>query len=155
MTTSSPDASDTEPGNDETTSSTRVIVGTGVVAGLVATAATMLVAAGAIALDVPMQAAASADEAAEDIPLLAFASLTLPAVALGVVLALALARWARRPQRTFVVVTVALTVASLVLPLTAHEVTTATQVVLELTHVVAAAIVIPALASRLPRQRRR
>ncbi len=70
------------------------------------------------------------------------------ATLVGVVLAIVLARRATRPRRTFVVTTVVLTAVSLV-PDVVADATTATRFVLALTHVVAAAIVIPALASRL------
>ena len=67
----------------------------------------------------------------------------------GAWIALALSRWAKRPARTFLVVTVALTVASFASPLIAEDATTATRLVLELTHVVAAALIIPPIAYRL------
>jgi hypothetical protein len=65
------------------------------------------------------------------------------------VLAKALARWASRPQRTFTVTAVALTGLSFV-PDVAIAATSATKVVLTATHVVAAVLVVPALAGRLP-----
>jgi hypothetical protein len=132
--------------------SARTIVATGAVAGLVAAAATVLTGAAARAIDIPMQAAAAADEAALDIPLWAFAQLTAASAVVGTLLALASRRWARRPARAFVAVTTVLTVVSFVGPVTAHHATTATRVVLELTHVIAAAIIIPALATRLGRR---
>jgi hypothetical protein len=75
--------------------------------------------------------------------------LTLLCTAIGVVLAKALARWAATPRRTFTAATVALTVLSIVPDLIAPA-TAATKLVLMATHVVAAAIVIPAVAGRLP-----
>jgi amino acid transporter len=84
----------------------------------------------------------------EEIALLGFAMVTAVFSVVGIVLASALARWARRPQRTFVIATVALTALSL-LPDASADASTATRHVLALTHVVAAAIVIPAVASRL------
>jgi hypothetical protein len=99
-----------------------------------------------------MQAAASADEAAQDIPLWAYAQATVASAVVGTLLALALNRYARRPARMFVVVTTLLTVVSFVGPTMAERATTATRVVLELTHVVAAVIVIPPLAARLARR---
>jgi hypothetical protein len=68
---------------------------------------------------------------------------------IGTVLAVSLTKWARRPQRTFVVTTVVLTAVSLVPDVMANA-TTGSKLVLMLTHVVAAAIVVPALAKRLP-----
>ncbi|MFB4303921.1 DUF6069 family protein [Actinomadura sp. NTSP31] len=50
----------------------------------------------------------------EPIPLLGFTQLTLACAAIGIVLAAALRRRARLPRRTFVAVTAALTVLSVV-----------------------------------------
>ena len=66
----------------------------------------------------------------------------------GLVLAVVLYRVARRPRGTFIRITVALTVLSLV-PDVLADATPATQALLMLTHLVAAAIVIPAVARRL------
>jgi hypothetical protein len=74
--------------------------------------------------------------------------------AVGTVLAMTLARWAKRPARTFVVTTVVLTVLSFG-PVVTADADAATQVALVLSHVVAAAIVIPALALRLVTDRGR
>jgi hypothetical protein len=130
----------------------RALAATGAVATVAAAAATVVTAAAAKAVDVPMQVAAAADEAAQDIPLWAFAQLTVFSAVIGVLLAIALNRYTRRPAGTFVVVTTLLTVVSFVGPITAHHATTATRVVLGLTHVIAAAIIIPALAARLARR---
>lgn len=116
---------------------------TGAVAGFAAALATTVVAAVALAADVPLEIEG------EQILLLAFAQLTLLATAIGVGLAKALTRWATKPQRTFVLATVVLTALSFVPDLTL-PMTTATTVVLITAHIVAAAIVIPALAKRLP-----
>ena len=112
-------------------------------AGVVAAAATTAVAAGALAAGEPLEV----DR--EQIPLAGFAQLTLLCTVVGLVLAKALARWASRPQRTFAVTAVALTGLSFV-PDLAIAATSATKVVLMATHVVAAALVVPALAGRLP-----
>jgi Family of unknown function (DUF6069) len=130
----------------------RAVAGTGLVAGIAASAATVAVALAAKAIDIPMQVAASANDAAEDIPMSGFVSLTLASTAIATLLALAFARYAKRPAHTFVIVSAVLTVVSFVGPLTAHHATTATRAVLELSHVVAAAIVIPAVARRLPQR---
>jgi predicted membrane channel-forming protein YqfA (hemolysin III family) len=106
-------------------------------------------------MDIPMRLAPSAGGAAEDIPMAGFVSLTLASAAVGILLALALARYVTRPARTFVVVSGVLTVVSFAGPITAHQATTATRVVLGLTHVVAAAVILPAVASRLPQRRTR
>jgi hypothetical protein len=58
-------------------------------------------------------------------------------------------RWAGSPARTWVRVTVALTVLSFVPDLSVPDTAAATRIVLMSAHVVAAAIVIPAVARRL------
>jgi hypothetical protein len=114
----------------------------GTVAGVTASVATFTFAAAARALDVPLKIAG------ESIPLGGFAQLTFVAAIIGTILAVVLARRANRPRRTFVVTTLALTFVSFV-PDVLADATTATKFALALSHVVAAAIVIPALASRL------
>jgi uncharacterized protein DUF6069 len=115
---------------------------TGTVAGVTASVATFTFAAVARALDVPLKIAG------ESIPLAGFAQLTFVAAIIGTTLAVVLSRRASRPRRTFVVTTLAFTVVSFV-PDVLADATTATKFALALSHVVAAAIVIPALASRL------
>ena len=87
------------------------------------------------------------------IPAAGFANLTLMCVALGYVLAVTLRRFARTPHHTFVVTTIALTVASFI-PDVIVSASLGTRFSLMAMHVVAAAIVIPAIASRLSDQRR-
>jgi len=82
------------------------------------------------------------------IPAFGFAVLTAIFSVVGLVLALVLARLARRPRAAFVRTTLVLTALSLV-PDVLADATAATKVLLMLTHVVAAAIVIPAIARRL------
>lgn len=69
--------------------------------------------------------------------------------AVGVLLAKALQRWSARPARTFVAATVVMTALSVVPDFSTSGITTASRLVLALTHLVAAAIVIPAVARRL------
>ena len=116
----------------------------GAVAGGLDAVATTGVAAVALALDVPVEVGGEA------IPLLGFAQLTIVCSILGVLIAKATRRWASRPQTAFVRITVALTALSIVPDLTA-DATSATKITLALTHLVAAAIVIPRLANRLAR----
>jgi len=82
------------------------------------------------------------------IPVSGFAVLTVIFSVVGLVLALVLARTARRPRTAFVRTTIVLTALSLV-PDVLADASAATKVLLLLTHVVAAAIVIPAIARRL------
>ncbi|QFU94250.1 DUF6069 family protein [Amycolatopsis sp. YIM 10] len=83
------------------------------------------------------------------IPAFGFAVLTVICSVIGLVLALVLARSARHPRVAFVRGTIALTALSLV-PDVLADASVATKALLMLTHVVAAAIVIPAIARRLP-----
>jgi hypothetical protein len=121
----------------------------GAVAGAVAAVATTAVAVVAKAIDVPLEAAPKTADAAQAIPMYGFAMGTLLSTAIGIVIAVALARWTKRPGATFVAVTLVLTAVSFAGPATTGYATTATRFVLDLTHVVAAAIVIPAIARRL------
>jgi hypothetical protein len=82
------------------------------------------------------------------IPVSGFATLTVIFSVAGLVLAVVLARWARRPRTAFVRATLVLTVLSLV-PDVLVGASVATKVLLMVAHVVAAAIVIPAIARRL------
>jgi hypothetical protein len=139
--TVSPSTTTTQSVESEATSS---LWRAGAAAGVVAAVATTVVAALAVAADVPVEVGG------ESIPLLGFAQMTLVGALLGVLIAKGARRWASHPRTAFVRTTVGLTALSLVPDLTA-DATTATIVTLMLTHLVAAAIVIPALAKRLAR----
>jgi hypothetical protein len=115
---------------------------TGLKAGLVAAVATT-----AIAL-VAGAAGVSFEVEGEAIPLAGYAQMTLIGAVLGVLLAKALRRWAKHPQSTFVRTTVALTALSVVPDLTMGF-DAASAATLIVTHVTAAAIIIPRLAARL------
>lgn len=82
------------------------------------------------------------------IPVSGFATLTVIFSVVGLVLALVLAHWARRPRTVFVRTTLVLTALSLV-PDVLADASAATKALLMLTHLAAAAIVIPAIARRL------
>jgi len=114
----------------------------GLLAGLVAAAATTTIVVVARAADVPVAIQG------EQIPLAAFAQLTLIATVVGIVIARVLSTRARHPRQTFVTTALALTAVSLV-PDVVVDATTASKLVLFLTHLVAAAIVLPTLAKRL------
>lgn len=115
---------------------------TGVAATVIAAAATTAVAATGNAAGI------SLDVNGAPIPVTGFGTLTVIFSLVGVVLAAVLARFARSPRRAFVRTTVALTALSLV-PDAIVAATPATKALLMLTHLVAAAIVIPAVARRL------
>jgi hypothetical protein len=113
--------------------------------GIVAAVATTVIAAVALAADVPLAVDG------EQIPVAGFAQMTLLGAALGVLLAKGLRRWSAHAQRRFVQTTVAMTALSLV-PDLAMDFTTASKAVLVATHLTAAAIIIPALSRRLADQ---
>jgi len=115
---------------------------TGTAAGLVAAAATSSGAAVARAGDVSLRVSGKA------IPVIGFAQVTLVAAIIGTVLAVVLSHRAARPRSTFMTTTIVLTALSFVPDLLA-DARTSTRLTLALTHVVAAVIVIPVLASRL------
>ena len=121
----------------------------GALAGVAAAVATELVAAVARVGDVSMEAGSFGADSAEPIPVLGFAFATLLWTAVGIAMAAAMGRWAKRPAHTFTVTAVVLTVVSLVPPALAGATTTGTKVILALTHVVAALIVVPALRHEL------
>ncbi|MFI9170191.1 DUF6069 family protein [Streptomyces lincolnensis] len=115
-------------------------------AGAVVTEVFALVARGA---GVPMSAASPGATEAADIPVGGFAGGVLFWSLAGIVLAVVLGRWAKRPARTFTVATVVLTVLSLAGPVAAPHTAVSTQIVLAVSHLVAAAVIIPVLARRL------
>jgi len=141
-TTRSTESRTTETRTTESRTGVRPVWKTGLSAGLAASVATTTTAGVAHAAGVSLAVGGAA------IPLLGFAQVTFVAAMVGTLLAAVFARRASRPQRTFVVTTIALTLLSL-LPDAIADAHVSTRLTLALTHVVAAAIVIPALASRL------
>jgi Family of unknown function (DUF6069) len=123
-------------------STTGSLVGTGLAATAVAATATSAVAA------VGSAAGISLDVSGAPIPVSGFAVLTVLFSLVGVALAAVLARRARAPRQAFVRTTVVLTALSLV-PDVVADAAVSTQLLLMLTHLVAAAIVVPAVARRL------
>jgi amino acid transporter len=117
----------------------------GVAAAVVASVATTVLAAIASTAGVSF-----ADSTGASIPIAGFAQLTLVFSLVGVGIAAVMARRARRPRATFVRTAVALTALSFVPDLTFgfDAVSAATLITL---HTVAAAIMVPTLASRLAR----
>lgn len=115
-------------------------LGLGVIAAAVNTAAAAAVRAAG--LDVAI--------AGEPIPVNGFAVLTVIGAVLGIGIAAALRRWANQPARTFVRTCLALTALS-VIPDIVADASVATRTFLAVTHVVAAAIIVPAIARRLAR----
>jgi amino acid transporter len=119
----------------------------GVTAAVVASVATTVLAAGASAAGISF-----ADGTGASIPIAAFAQLTLVFSLVGVGIAAAMARKARRPRATFVRTAVALTVLSFVPDLTFGFDAGSAATLITL-HTVAAAIVVPTLAGRLAHTR--
>ena len=112
------------------------------IAGTLAAVATTIIGAIAKAADVPLRLG----ELEVQVP--AFAVFTLIGAAIGGLLASQLQKRASQPRRTFLLTTLALTALSFVPDLTANA-TTATKLAVVGAHIVAAAVIIPALAGRL------
>ena len=115
----------------------------GAVATVAAAVATVVVATAGRAMGVSLAVSGA------PIPGSGFATLTVIFSVLGLVIATALRRFARHPRAAWIRTTITLTVLSFV-PDVLVDADVATKVLLVLTHVAAAAIVIPAVARRLP-----
>ncbi len=118
----------------------------GLAAGAKAAVATTVVAGAALAAGVDFEIDGEA------IPLVGFPQMVLIATVVGLGIASLLRRRSSAPSRRFVQVAVALVALSFVPDLTAAT-DTGSKLVLMLTHLVAAAIVIPAVAQRLAERR--
>ncbi len=116
---------------------------TGVATAAVASVATTAVAA------LGHAAGVSLDIGGEPTPLPGFGMLTAVFSLFGLAIAVGLRRRARQPQRMFVRTTMVLLALSLVPDVIADS-ALETKALLVLTHLLAAAIVVPALARRLP-----
>jgi CHASE2 domain-containing sensor protein len=114
-----------------------------------AAAVTELFSLVARALDVPMRAADTGASTAKDIPVGGFAMAVLMWAVVGTVLAVVFARRAKAPAHTFVITTVVLIALSLLGPVLATHTELSTKVVLFVAHLIAAAMVIPPLTTRL------
>lgn len=131
----------------------RSLVAGGLAAGVGAAVTNAVVAAAAQGLDVSLKVSGSGAASPQPIPIAGFASMTLLGAVLGIILAAGAARWARQPASRFLTMAVALTALSLV-PSVLAAVDGATMLVLVVTHLGAAAIIVPTLAVRLPRRTR-
>jgi len=138
----------TTTASPSTTTAGRSIWKTAAIYGVVAAVATTTIGAIAKAADVPLVVG----ELEVQVP--AFAMFTLIAAAIGGLLASQLQKRAGQPRRTFLITTLVLTALSFIPDLTA-DATTATKLTLVGAHVVAAAVIIPALAGRLSATRAR
>jgi hypothetical protein len=147
MSTSTQVPTRTIPSASAPTAERRPVWKHGVAAAVVASVATTVLAAVASAAGVSF-----ADSTGASIPLAGFAQLTLIFSLVGVVMAAVMARKVRRPRTTFVRTAVALTALSFVPDLTFGFDASSAATLITL-HIVAAAIVVPALARRLARTR--
>lgn len=125
----------------------------GMAAALLSAVASVLVYAVARAAGVPMELTEVFADGFARMPAqnMAFAALLEGGVA-GTALAAACRRWARRPRAYFVAVATVGLALSFVLPIVS-DASTATKVVLSISHVVVAIIIVPALTLALPRER--
>jgi hypothetical protein len=122
----------------------------GLAAALVAAAASVIVYVAARAAGVPMELTEVFEDEFARMPVMnmAWAALLDGGLA-GTALAAACRRWTRRPRLYFVAVAMTGLIASLALPI-ASDASSATKVVLSISHVVVAIIIVPALALALP-----
>jgi hypothetical protein len=130
------------------TSTARPVWRLGLTAGVVAAAATVAIAAAARGIDVSLKVTGTGGHAPQSIPLGGFAALTLLGAVVGIVLTTGSARWAKRPFNRFVGLAVLGTAVSL-LPDAISAADAPTMLTLWLTHLIAAAIIVPALACKL------
>jgi hypothetical protein len=138
----------TAPAAGRTTTSTGELTSTGTLwkAGTVAGAAAAI-AAGAYAA-IAEAVGVSLSVGGKAIPVIGFAQVTFVAAIIGTIIAVSLSLRATQPRRTFLATTFVLTFVSFV-PDALADAHAVTKLTLALSHVVVAAIVIPALASRL------
>jgi hypothetical protein len=120
-------------------------------AGLAAAVATELYGLAARAAGVPMAAAGLGSAKATPITVGMFAMGTLICTFWGTILAVVLARYAAHPARIYLRATVVLTALSLAIPLSAADTALSTRLTLAVAHLIAAAIIIPAVTRRLAR----
>ena len=140
---------------DTANTSSRRMWAVGAVAAVVSSLVVIALVAIAQGFGVPMEVAENSTKQPEQIPLLGYATVILGSTLIGLLLATAFNRWTRRPRRTFVITALVLTAVSFAFPATTTA-TTATKVILEITHVIPAALIITAIAAHLPsRQVRR
>lgn len=103
------------------------------------------------AAGVPMDLAMAGADHAEPIPEGGFAGFTVMWAVAGFVLALALARWAKRPGRTYAVTAWTIVVLSLAMPFATSHTALSTRIALTVSHVVVALAVVPVVTARLAR----
>ena len=149
--THSPTTTVTDAHPTVTTAHSRPVWQVSALAGLTAAVATELYGLAARAAGVPMAAAGLGSAKATPITVGMFAMGTLICTFWGTILAVVLARYAAHPARIYAGATLVLTALSLVIPLTAADTAPATRLTLAAAHLIAAAIIIPAVTRRLSR----
>jgi hypothetical protein len=102
----------TPGGAAATTAGRRRMWAVGAVAGVVSSLLVIALVALAEAAGVPMEVAENSSRQPEHIPLLGYGTVILGSTLVGLLLATAFARWARRPRRAFVIAAVVLTAVS-------------------------------------------
>ncbi len=120
-----------------------------VLAGLAAAVTTELYGLVARAVGVPMRAGNIGADHADPVTVGLFAMGVLICTFWGTILAVLLARFARRPARTYLVTTLILTAVSLIGPGAAAHTAGSTKVMLGLAHLIAAAIIVTTVTRRL------
>lgn len=124
----------------------------GLAAALAAAAASVLVYVAARAAGVPMELTEVFEDEFARMPVMNMVwAAILEGGLVGTALAAACRRWTPRPRPYFVALAMVGLVASFVLPITS-DASTATKIVLSISHVVVAIIIVPALALALPRR---
>ena len=136
----------TAPHTAAPATASREIWRTAGISGAIAAITTTAIGGIAKAADVPLVVG----ELEVQVP--AFAMFTIVGAVLGALIASQLQKRSAQPRRTFVATTVVLTALSTVPDLTA-DATTATKLTLVGAHLVAAAVIAPALAARLSTRR--
>jgi hypothetical protein len=126
---------------------------TAAIAAVAAAVAGEIFRAIAVSAGVPMQAGMPGEAIMVQLAFGSYAIMTLMCVVPGTLVAAGLARFVRRPARTFVVVAVAVTAVSLLAPIAGLAPATSTRVVLSIAHVLAAAVFVPPVARRLAQMR--
>ena len=122
----------------------------GLAAALVAAVASVIVYVAARAAGVPMELTEVFAHKFARMPVMNMAwGAFLEGGAAGTALATACRRWARRPRSYFVALATTGLIASFLLP-TTSDATTATKVVLSISHILVGIIIVPALALALP-----
>jgi Family of unknown function (DUF6069) len=129
------------------TNTAKAMVRTGGLSILIAGIANSVLGIGADVAGVAMAVKGFGSEVRESIPVFAYFVSTIIGGAVGFLLMLAMKRFGAT-KKIFLIVTGVLTLLSFISPLTA-DASTGTKIVLEVLHIVAAAIIIPALAKGL------